>query len=119
MLKECGPFDWVGVSPRMVQHMVLDDFQDLQDPLKLEFTGKGGKHVKHKLYSRMLESYGLRDAEMFQHVPGDGDVHEAIKRRVGRWRALVKSGKPIIFIIFVPAADGRIACTLRPAALHF
>ena len=73
LLAETGPFDWVAVSPRMVQHMLQTNFHDFQDPRNLDLLGKSGGHANHKMYSPMLETYGFRGVDMFQHAPSDGD----------------------------------------------
>ena len=50
LLAESGPFDWVAVSPRMVQHMLQTNFHDIQDPLNLVFTLVNAGHAHHKVH---------------------------------------------------------------------
>ena len=80
LLTESGPFDWIAVSPRMVQHMLQTDFHDFENPLNLVVMGRNAGHAHRRVYSPMLENYGLSDADMFQHLPSDGDLHGAITR---------------------------------------
>ena len=100
LLTESGPFDWVAVSPMMVQHMLQTDFHDFVNPLNLVYTGKKATQAHHKVYSPMLVRYGFEfgNIQMFQHFPSDRDLHGAIMRRVDRFRAHMDSGAPIIFV---------------------
>ena len=98
LLTESGPFDWVAVSPMMVQHMLQTDFHDFVNPLNLVYTGKKATQAHHKVYSPMLVRYGFGNIQMFQHFPSDRDLHGAIMRRVDRFRAHMDSGAPIIFV---------------------
>ena len=99
LLSKDGPFDWVAVSPKMVRHMLETNFHELENSDNLVPVGRNKGRANHKVYSPMLAEYGFPDADMFQHVPLDGDLYGAITRRVGRFRKLIQSGAPIVFVI--------------------
>ena len=48
LLTESGPFDWVAVSPTMVQQMLQTDFHDFVNPLNLVYTGKNCAQARHR-----------------------------------------------------------------------
>ncbi len=101
------PFDWLAVSPALVEHVLDDDFRTFLDRARMIplWTDAG-----HKDYHRSL--FGHRDPRTFARD------HAYYVRCVERFRELLCGNRPVLFITTVVnehAKRKRLAGGFRPA----
>ena len=49
-----GVFDWIGTTPAMVAHCLVDDFRTLCDPDRYRAMGKNGGNLQHTFYEEYI-----------------------------------------------------------------
>lgn len=101
------PFDWLAVSPALLEHVLDDDFRTFLDRRRMiPLWTDGG----HRDYHRSL--FGHRDPRTFARH------HAYYVRCVQRFNALLATDRPILFITTVVNEHGkrrRLAGGFRPA----
>lgn len=93
------PFDWIFSGPVAARHMIEDDFRTLLDPQHYEPIIADGRHrCQHRFYKS--EMYVDR---MFNHYdPTNAEGFEYLHRTVERFRRLLASPAPKLFVMTVP-----------------
>lgn len=101
-LKECGlkkasyPFDWVFTSPEILAHVLNDDFQSFMNK---ELIIPHGLDAGHQLYHEYF--FGHRNP-----IRSSAD-YEYYQRGVERWRELMNSQRPAVFVTVVLNEPGK------------
>lgn len=93
------PFDWIFSGPVAAQHMIEDDFRTLLDPQHYEaIMVDGHRRCQHRFYK--AEMYVDR---MFNHYdPTQPEGLSYLTRAVERFRRLLASSAPKLFVMTVP-----------------
>ena len=96
-----GPFDWVGTTPGIVQHCLLNGFRDFLNPHMYVhgLDSQGRPVVNHTLYSAVLRSLWTGEVHMFMHHDTSTEPLQSIlSRRVDRFNEAYIQNEPMTFI---------------------
>ena len=104
--KFAGPFDWIFSSPRMVSHMVMDNFITFLDKSQITTSAKYKFKAGHRFYSKMLQGTGycrpeskLSNVIFNHHDPSIDEGHAYFQRTVRRFRHCLSCANPKLFVI--------------------
>ncbi len=98
-----SPFDWLFSSPRLVAHCLGDDFATLLDRAHHEQHGSN-RQALHRFYHH---GFGTEAAPygavplFFHHNPAADEDHARLVRSVDRFRRLLDSPDPKLFLMLV------------------
>jgi ribosomal 50S subunit-recycling heat shock protein len=93
-----GPFDWIFSNPKMVSHVIKDDFAAFLDRSQLTTSGDDEFKAGHRLYSSMVAERNshITNGVLFNHHnPSCDEGHAYFARTVERFR-LLSSPNPFV-----------------------